>query len=66
MRSAVILQSKFGLSEAAVDENNEKFKRALDAAEDLFSDKSVGIEATIELLEMLVDEIKMMIESLDP
>jgi len=47
-----------------VDKNEELYEGALDAIKDLFSDDSVTQSECRENLETLIDEIRVMIDSL--
>jgi len=46
-------------------DNEQLYKKALEAIKELFSDTSVNQEETVRQLEALKDEIDIMIESLE-
>jgi hypothetical protein len=45
--------------------NEELYEKALEAIRDMFGDTSVGASKTRENLEGLIDEIEMMLDTLD-
>lgn len=47
-------------------ENEQLYDKAMEAITNLFSDSSVSQAEAIRQLESLIDEIKMLIDTLDP